>query len=88
MEVAGKRCLVLGGATKQAERVVEQLLAAGAVVTVQGYQLTANLGEDALDGRFTWLRRELEAREFARFYLMINTMDDPEAGRPGVEFEI
>lgn len=86
--VAGKRCLVIGGCSKQAEKLVEQLLSAGALVTVQAYQLTANLGEDALEKRFKWLRRELEAREFLSFELMINTFDDADSVRPGVEFEI
>lgn len=86
--VSGRRCLVIGGASRNAEKVIEQLLDAGAIVTVQGYQLTHNLGEDALEGRFKWLRRELEAREFLSFHLMINTHEDAEAARPGVEFEI
>lgn len=77
IEMADRRCVVIGGGVV-AERKVEGLLAAGASVTVVSPTLTPRLVALAGEGRIRHVPREYKPGDLAGFELAFVTTDDAE----------
>ena len=75
VELAGRRCLVVGGGNV-AEGKVRGLLNAGASVTVVAPSLTDSLADDARSGRLTWTERDYRAGDLEGFDLCFVATDD------------
>lgn len=75
LAVAGKRCTVVGGGAV-AERKLETLLAAGAVVAVISPQLTPALAELAACGKVDWRQRVWQPGDLAGCFLVICATND------------
>ena len=80
LDLAGRRCIVIGGG-EVAERKVEQLLAAGGSVTVVSPKATEALAQWAADGRLTWARRAYRPGDLSKAFLAIAATDDERVNR-------
>ncbi|HKB24732.1 MAG TPA: bifunctional precorrin-2 dehydrogenase/sirohydrochlorin ferrochelatase [Methylomirabilota bacterium] len=74
LELAGRRCLVVGGGVV-AERRVESLVAAGAAVTVVSPALTPRLAGLAAEGRLAHLARDYRDGDLAGAVLAFAATD-------------
>ena len=79
-ELAGKRCLVVGGGAV-GERKVKSLLACGAVVELVSIKLTAVLERLAGEGRIKALRRGFEESDIEGVFLVFCATNDGELNR-------
>ena len=77
LDVAGRRCVVIGGG-EVAARKVASLLEAGADVVVVSPALVASLAELAREGRIVHLKREYEAGAMSGAALVYAATDDAE----------
>lgn len=73
-------CLVVGGG-KVAHRKIEQLLQAGAKVTIIAPQIAPELSKLLAPNRCLWLKRKYQPDEASFYRLVIATTDDPESNR-------
>ncbi len=76
MLLAAKPVVVVGGGTV-ATRKVDQLLAAGAVVTVVAPVVSATIADLAESGRLTWIRREVEPADLADKWFVVSATGVP-----------
>ena len=76
LELAGRRCVVIGGGAV-AERRIEALLAAGAAVTVVSPELTSLLTAMAAVGRIRHVARDYQAGDLGGAVLALTATDDP-----------
>lgn len=76
-DLAGKRCLVVGGG-RVAERKIAGLLEAGADVAVVSPQATGPITDWAAEGRITLLRKEYESGDGAGAALLFAATDRAE----------
>ena len=74
LDLASRRCLVVGGGVI-AERRIESLLAAAADVTVISPQVTLALAKLATEGRIDVERRAYREGDLARFDLVLVATD-------------
>lgn len=77
IDMAGRRCLVIGGGAV-AERKVEALLNAGAKVTVISPSLTCLLRSWGKEGRIKYVSREYRAGELSGYEMAFVATDDQE----------
>jgi precorrin-2 dehydrogenase/sirohydrochlorin ferrochelatase len=75
IELAGRRCLVIGGG-REAQRKVEGLLAAGGEVTVIAPALTEDLRARLAAGEIAWLEREYRDGDLAGYAICMVATDD------------
>jgi precorrin-2 dehydrogenase/sirohydrochlorin ferrochelatase len=75
IELAGRRCLVIGGG-REAQRKVEGLLAAGGEVTVIAPALTEDLRARLAAGEIAWLEREYRDGDLAGYEICMVATDD------------
>ncbi len=75
LDLAGRRCLVIGGG-RVAARKVGGVIACGASVTVVSPELTPGLAAMAAAGDLVWLARPYEQGDLAGFFLVIAATDD------------
>jgi precorrin-2 dehydrogenase/sirohydrochlorin ferrochelatase len=80
VDVAGRRCLVVGGG-RVAERKVEALLACGAVVELISPAATPRLQALAAEGRLAWRPRRTEPADARGAFLTFVATDDAAANR-------
>lgn len=80
LDIAGKPCVVIG-AGAIAERKVEQLVAAGANVTMVSPEVTPELRRMAGDGAIALVERAYEAGDLGTAFLAIAATDDPAVNR-------
>jgi precorrin-2 dehydrogenase/sirohydrochlorin ferrochelatase len=80
LDLADRRCLVVGGGAV-AERKVLGLLACGARVELISPVATARLLELEADGRLEWRRRRVERGDLGRSFLVFAATDDPRVNR-------
>lgn len=80
LNVAGRRCLVVGGG-RVAERKAENLAEAGASVVVVAPDATEGLERMAADGKIALEKRPYAAGEAADYFLVIASTNDPEVNR-------
>jgi siroheme synthase-like protein len=85
LDLSGRRCVVVGGGTI-AERRIEGLLEAGAVVTVVSPELTPGLADSAAAGRIRHVARAYQAGDLTAAELAFTAVDDP-AVSPAVALE-
>lgn len=76
LNLAGRRCLVIGGG-KVAERKVASLLKSGAVVTVISPTLTGNLAAWLTTGRFFYKAETFSPVDVQGYLLVLCTTDSP-----------
>lgn len=81
LDLAGRRCVVLGGGEAAAGRVAA-LLPTGAVVTVVAAEVCAQLSRLASDGDITWLARDFRSGDLAGALIAYDSQDGP--ARPDV----
>jgi uroporphyrin-III C-methyltransferase/precorrin-2 dehydrogenase/sirohydrochlorin ferrochelatase len=79
-KIAGRRCLVVGGG-KVAARRVEQLLNAGARVTVVAPDLDRQLAEWAADGRIEAIEARFDGALVEDVWLVVAATDEPAVNR-------
>ena len=79
LELAGRRCVVLGGGPLAAEKA-RGLLAAGAALTVVAGAVEAEIEESAAAGRLVWERREYRPGDLVGAWLAIDACGDPATG--------
>ncbi len=77
-DLAGRRCVVVGGG-HEAERKAQGLLDAGAAVTLLGPVLTPALRRWAASGRITWIARGYRPGDLRDAFLVIVSEADPDA---------
>lgn len=70
LDLETRRCLVVGGG-RAAELRVEELLAAGAEVTVEAAALTPRLAELAAGGALRWVARDYQSGDAEGFLLIV-----------------
>ena len=75
INMAGQRCLVVGGG-RVATRKVNTLLAAGAAVMLAAPKIAEPLRTLADSGRIEWRQREYEPKILAHFLLVVAATDD------------
>ena len=75
LDLAGRRCVVLGGGEMAALRVAG-LLDAGALVTVVAPALQPTLGQLATAGSIEWTPRAYQPGDLRDAFLALNTIDD------------
>jgi precorrin-2 dehydrogenase/sirohydrochlorin ferrochelatase len=80
MELADQECLVVGGGLV-AQRKVESLLEAGAIVTVVSPEVTQELATLASDGVIRWFPREYQSGDVQGYSLIIAATDDEPVNR-------
>jgi precorrin-2 dehydrogenase / sirohydrochlorin ferrochelatase len=82
LDVAGRRCLVLGG-NREAEERTRRLLDAGARVAVVSTECTEDLRQWAADDLITWHQRTFEPGDIDGSFIVLNTIsgDRPLMGR-------
>jgi precorrin-2 dehydrogenase / sirohydrochlorin ferrochelatase len=80
LNVAGRRCLVVGGG-RVAGRKAEKLAEAGARVTVVAPDVTEELERMAAGGSIALEKRPYESGEAAGYFLVITSTDNPEVNR-------
>jgi precorrin-2 dehydrogenase/sirohydrochlorin ferrochelatase len=76
INMAGLRCLVLGGG-RVGQRKVATLLDAGAEVTLVAPKISAALGKLADAGRVDWQKRRYDVEMLDRCALVVAATDDP-----------
>lgn len=84
LRLAGRPCLVVGGG-KVAERKVQALAAAGALVTVLSPALTARLAQLAAGGQVVHRAEVYQPGAIGVFFIVICATDDPEVNRQAAE---
>ncbi len=77
-DLAGRRCVVVGGG-HEAERKAQGLLDAGAAVTLIGPEGTPTLRRWAASGRITWIARGYRPGDLRDAFLVIVSEADPDA---------
>ena len=77
VNVAGKRCVVVGGG-RMAERKIAPLLDAGASVTVISPRATGRIAAWAEQGRLSWTARPYESGDCDGAFLVIAATDRPD----------
>lgn len=80
LDIAGKKCMVVGGGAV-AERKVTTLLAAGAVVSVISPQLTPVLMELSAGGKVDWRQRAWQPGDLTGSFLVICATNDESVNR-------
>jgi siroheme synthase-like protein len=80
LNLAGRRCLVVGGGPV-AERKVEGLLQAGATVTVVSPRVTERLDSLALEKKLERVARDYRAGDLAGYQLAFAATGDPAVNR-------
>lgn len=80
LEVAGRRCVVVGGG-EVAARKVQSLLDAGAAVTVIAPSIVDAIAQHARAGRIIYMQRAYEAGDIAGAALVYAATDDAELHR-------
>ena len=80
VELAGRRCVVVGGGAV-AERKVRRLLEFRAAVTVVSPAATAPLERLAWAGRLEFLRRPVRIADLRGAFLVVAATDNPEVNR-------
>ena len=76
LELKGKECVVIGGG-KVAERKVEALLEAGAIIKVISPELTSKLKKLAEEGKIFWEKKKYEKGDIEGAWLVIAATDNP-----------
>ncbi len=76
LSLSGKRCLLVGGG-RVAQRKVQRLLRAGAVVTVIAPELTGGLMTLAGQSKITWEKRPYREGDVGGFFLVFAASSDP-----------
>lgn len=76
LDLRGRPCLVIGGGTV-AERKVQSLLEAGAVVTVVSPTLTSKLLDLSRSGTITHRPKKIEENDLSRAFLVIAATNSP-----------
>ncbi len=77
-DLAGRRCVLVGGG-HEAERKAQGLLDAGAAVTLIGPEGTPTLRRWAASGRITWIARRYRPGDLRDAFLVIVSEADPDA---------
>ncbi len=77
-DLAGRRCVLVGGG-HEAERKAQGLLDAGAAVTLIGPEGTPTLRRWAASGRITWIARGYRPGDLRDAFLVIVSEADPDA---------
>ena len=80
VNLAGRRCLVVGGGTV-AERKVMRLLECGAEVVVVSPTATPRLAASAASRRIRWRHRGVRDADLSGAFLVFAATDDPEVNR-------
>ncbi len=76
LDLAGKRCLVVGGGAV-AQRKVQALLDCGAAVTVIAPAVTPGIKRRAVQGGVHWEERPYRPGDLDGFFLVISATDEP-----------
>ncbi|WP_245690451.1 precorrin-2 dehydrogenase/sirohydrochlorin ferrochelatase family protein [Sporolituus thermophilus] len=84
LNLAGRRCAVIGGGAVAARKVLA-LLAAGAAVTVVSPAVTAELAALAAAGQITHIERPYWPGAIENFFIVICATDDPDVNRQAAE---
>jgi len=77
VRVEGRHCCVIGGG-EIGTRKVQNLLRAGAQVTIIAPAATARIEELAASGRITWRQEIFRPEQCAGAFLIVAASDDPE----------
>lgn len=80
LRLEGRRCMVVGGGSV-AERKVESLLQAGALVTVISPDLTPVLKDRVVRDEIEWSQRGFAAGDLADAFIVIGATNDSEVNR-------
>ena len=80
LRLEGRRCMVVGGGSV-AERKVESLLQAGALVTVISPDLTPVLKDRVVRAEIEWSQRGFAAGDLADAFIVIGATNDSEVNR-------
>ena len=80
IDLAGRRCLVVGGGNVAARKVIS-LLEAGARVVVVSPAAGEEIRKLAAEGAVEWLRREFAEYDLEGSFLVIGATDDPQTNR-------
>jgi precorrin-2 dehydrogenase len=75
VKLAGRKCVVVGGGAV-AESKIENLLQAGASITVVSPELTDKLEQLERQGSFTWIRSKFYASQLDEAFLVIAATSD------------
>lgn len=75
LNIRDKNCLVVGGGSV-GTRKVQNLLRAGAAVTVVSPQVTTELSSEVSAGRVHWIEAEFHEDQLADAYLVVAATDD------------
>jgi uroporphyrin-III C-methyltransferase/precorrin-2 dehydrogenase/sirohydrochlorin ferrochelatase len=76
LDLAGRRCVVIGGGATAARRA-RGLLDAGGMVTLIATHIDGSLASLAAHGDITWLQREYREGDLDGAAVVFNTADDP-----------
>lgn len=75
LDLAGKRCLLVGGG-HMAEEKAAGLVGSGAAVTFQAPELSGHLREFVDKGQVSWLRRHYRAGDLSGYFLVVVADED------------